>query len=732
MKREHEWIRRARVFLMDNYHPPFWPDITFDAGQVVKAMQYYHANAIRIGSAGKWAVFPNDHWPPHPGLNGRDMIQEMIEEAHPQGIRVITYVPLSHIIPDDNIMVNHPEWLHHPARGVPATGRFHHGGGLHRHVCWNTPYRNAITRFVKQLVTDHEIDCFYTDSTVPYHSHPGPRSNLCYCNCCQEKFEDRFGCPIPYAPDPHSLSKTDQEILEQWSLEYGRIVSDVLIELVEWIRKERDIPVVTHGCGFAFWPEARLMEVHDGLLYEAGGDFLHRLEATSLGESSGKAVWQYVGALTGWSRLQCFSQDLVEEAAASFAGGGAVLVACGVNLTLAYPQSTHEELASFFSILESNIALMDNLHPTCGVAVPYVLPVRAYEMLDHLRFRTKPLKISDRPGDAVKGAVVDTPSQETCIRGAFSSMLANHLPVQMVEEGVLRDSQALSRYPLLFLPNIGHLKEDEVQTVSDYVAAGGCLLASYRTSLYGPGAGELLDNFALADLLGVDRIDCDPDRRLDYEHHLWHSGVFDVYLRSVKDEWLARSHNQEIWPANRFEMVRERPGTKVVANIVWGGREEELLWPAVTSREIGKGRVVYLAPALEQLHFEYRMPMIRDLLGAIVDWLCPKARPVTMQAPDQLLAIPNEKPGTQVLFLINHTGERVEGLSNMWPRLSRQFEYVPPVAEVTLRWRLNTTAGPERVWDVVTGDDLEFSWVKGRLSIELEDVGQYAILAAEL
>ena len=35
MKREHEWIRRARVFLMDNYHPPFWPDITFDAGQVV-------------------------------------------------------------------------------------------------------------------------------------------------------------------------------------------------------------------------------------------------------------------------------------------------------------------------------------------------------------------------------------------------------------------------------------------------------------------------------------------------------------------------------------------------------------------------------------------------------------------------------------------------------------------------------------------------------------------------
>jgi hypothetical protein len=141
---------------------------------------------------------------------------------------------------------------------------------------------------------------------------------------------------------------------------------------------------------------------------------------------------------------------------------------------------------------------------------------------------------------------------------------------------------------------------------------------------------------------------------------------------------------------------------------------------------------VYLAPALEQLHFEYRMPMIRDLLGAIIDWLCPQARSVTMRAPDQLLAIPNEKPGTQVLFLVNHTGERVEGLSNMWPRLSRQFEYVPPVAEVPLRWRLNTSVGPERVWNVVTGDDLQFSWNKGWLSIELKNIGQYAILAADL
>lgn len=35
MKREHEWVRRARIFLMDNYQPPFWPDLAFDAKKLV-------------------------------------------------------------------------------------------------------------------------------------------------------------------------------------------------------------------------------------------------------------------------------------------------------------------------------------------------------------------------------------------------------------------------------------------------------------------------------------------------------------------------------------------------------------------------------------------------------------------------------------------------------------------------------------------------------------------------
>jgi hypothetical protein len=731
MKREHEWVRRARIFLMDNYHPPFWPDLAFDAKQLVDVVRANHANAIRFGSAGKWAVFPNDHWPAHPQLDDRDLIAEVLEEAHAHGVRVITYVPLGHILPDDNVLQHHPEWLHYPAPGEHAAPRSHHGGGAHRHLCFSTPYREAIVGFVKQLVADHDIDGFYTDSATPYHSHPTSTSCLCYCDYCQEAFERKYGHPIPYAPDPHSLPMADQEILEDWSLAYGRIVGDVLLELVDWIRQTRDIPVLTHGTAPEHWPERRVLDAHDGLLYEAGGDFLHRLESASLGESSGQAVWQYVGSLTPWSRLQFFSRELVEEAVASFACGGAINVSCGVNLVLDRTTDTQPHLQQLFADLQANEELLAELHPTRFAAIPFVLPSRVYHTLDRLRFRVEPLEIRDRPADEIGDLSVPAPSQRRCIRGAFSSLVANHLPVHLIEDRHLLDAEVLDRFPLLVLPNIGHLTPGEVEAVAGYVERGGRLLATYRTSLYGSKAGDLLDNFALADLLGVDRVDCEPERLENHHRHFCHSGTFDVYGRSTPDSWLAQACPHAIWPFNRFELVKPRPGTGVAANVVWGGRENEPLWPAVTHREYGDGRVVYLAAPVEELHFEYRMPIVRDLLGAIIDWLCPEGRPLVMDGPDNLLAIPNEKPGTQVLFLINHTGERVEGLPELWPRIGRQFDYVPAVPAVNIKWRWNQPDTPRRVWNVASGADVEASIEDGYLILKLKDVGQYQIVAAE-
>ncbi len=99
--------------------------------------------------------------------------------------------------------------------------------------------------------------------------------------------------------------------------------------------------------------------------------------------------------------------------------------------------------------------------------------------------------------------------------------------------------------------------------------------------------------------------------------------------------------------------------------------------------------------------------------------------------PNQLVMIPNEKSGSQVLFLINHTGERVEHLPEIWPRFSPQFDYVTTIPEVNLRWRLTERGTPRRVWNVCTGDDLEVTFDGNHLETTLMNIGQYAMIVAE-
>lgn len=89
IKPSHAWIRRARIFQIEQYHPPFWPDIDFDPKKLVDAVRRYHANTIWFGAAGKWAVFPNEFFPPHPQLGERDLLGETIAEAHARDVRVI-------------------------------------------------------------------------------------------------------------------------------------------------------------------------------------------------------------------------------------------------------------------------------------------------------------------------------------------------------------------------------------------------------------------------------------------------------------------------------------------------------------------------------------------------------------------------------------------------------------------------------------------------------------------
>ena len=76
------------------------------------------------------------------------------------------------------------------------------------------------------------------------------------------------------------------------------------------------------------------------------------------------------------------------------------------------------------------------------------------------------------------------------------------MQLEMIHDRLL-DPAHISRFKTLILPNIAVLSDAQCDQLRAFVAAGGSLIATHQTSLYDP-SGALRQNFALADLFGVD------------------------------------------------------------------------------------------------------------------------------------------------------------------------------------------------------------------------------------
>ena len=109
----------------------------------------------------------------------RDMLLELIELAHPLGLRVIPWFEFGFMAPADSALVRaHPEWLTQKADGSKIKAE-----GTHKRV-WLNPFHPEVQQFildlVSELVANYPIDGFQVD--------------------------DHFGLPAAYGYDPYTVS----------------------------------------------------------------------------------------------------------------------------------------------------------------------------------------------------------------------------------------------------------------------------------------------------------------------------------------------------------------------------------------------------------------------------------------------------------------------------------------------------------------------------------------------
>jgi uncharacterized lipoprotein YddW (UPF0748 family) len=134
---------------------------------------------------------------PTPGLQGRDMLKEIVTEGHKQGLKVIPWFEFGFMAPADSLLAkNRPQWLTNRSDGSKIVKE-----GTHDRV-WLSPFRPDVQKFIQDLIV--EIVKNYDIDGIQFDDHFGLPSELGYdaYTVALYKKEHRGKAPSTNPKDP--------------------------------------------------------------------------------------------------------------------------------------------------------------------------------------------------------------------------------------------------------------------------------------------------------------------------------------------------------------------------------------------------------------------------------------------------------------------------------------------------------------------------------------------------
>ncbi len=116
---------------------------------------------------------------PEPGLQGRDMLKEIVDGGHQQGLTVIPWFEFGFMAPaDSDLAKRRPQWLTNRRNGTKIVKE-----GTHERV-WLSPFRPDVQQFIQDLIV--EIVKNYDIDGI--------------------QFDDHFGLPAELGYDPYTVA----------------------------------------------------------------------------------------------------------------------------------------------------------------------------------------------------------------------------------------------------------------------------------------------------------------------------------------------------------------------------------------------------------------------------------------------------------------------------------------------------------------------------------------------
>ncbi len=110
---------------------------------------------------------------PTPGLQGRDLLKEIVSFGHQKGLKVIPWFEFGFMAPaDSELAKRHPQWLTVHRDGKPIVKE-----GIHNRV-WLNPFRPDVQQFIQDLIV--EIVRNYNIDGIQFDDHFGLPAELGY------------------------------------------------------------------------------------------------------------------------------------------------------------------------------------------------------------------------------------------------------------------------------------------------------------------------------------------------------------------------------------------------------------------------------------------------------------------------------------------------------------------------------------------------------------------------
>lgn len=692
-----EWLRHARVFILDAYTYPLFPRIEFDAEKFAAAMEDMHVNTVRVATSGNYWLVPGTPFATSPDLGGRDILAECIAACKPRGIRVVPYVRAGGEAAPEVVKL---EWAYreNPQGDSPIWWDL---GGPRRAFCWNTAYRQAFQELIDQLVTRYDIDGIYFDAWKIFYRFRAPY--VCYCAGCQDGFRAATGLQLPYHPDSGAYSPAEMKVIDRYHDWYRQQFLAIFRETKAHIRAHKNIPLVfnlnhaRHVRDPMFTPP-EVVEESDAFLYEMSRSMLERAEGTSLAVSHGLAVWPYSDAYHGYPRIPVYGLGQRQHLFATMAFGGSPTL-YHTYMFVDHPES-RGPIRDAFGIFDQNRRWVEGFRPEPHVAVVW--------------------NDRDPPGHAGDAWLWRT-NARLCTSGAFAACLDRHVQVTSLLQDDLARVDVLRPYAVLYLADICQLTSAQQNGIRQFVAEGGGLVMTHSTSLYAED-GSRHSDFMLGDLARLRYLDPDAAKREQMQATLAMGSVWDAYLQARPGQTVLREARAKgLLPAAAYETVEVLPGGEVVADLVTGNGDT--ICPGVVVASYGKGKVAYLSPALDAMYRQTRFRQLAEILVDVIASVSPRRPPASVNAPAGLIANLMSRGDTHVLHLINWTGSNFE-------TEQQEIDYLPPIDNVTVR--ISIPAGRMlRSIHAFVPVDYSSRVVDGELEISLPRVEGYQGLGVE-